>query len=106
MTPARTSAAQGAEGQRNGGSLAQLQAELAAVKRSEAELRALLADAHDQLAQRDEELVRSALAHRRVDDMRQTRVWRMATAYWGARDRARARLSALRERSTGRSRRR
>jgi hypothetical protein len=70
--------------------LGELRAQLAAATRREAELRELLADAHDQLAQRDEELVRSAMNHRRVEAMRQTRVWRMGESWWRTRDRIKA----------------
>ena len=66
-----------------------LRERLAAAQSREAELRQLLADAHIALAQRDEELVRSALAHRRVEEMRQTRLWRLGTKYWSTRDRLR-----------------
>ena len=76
-----------------------LQAELAAARATEAELRQLLAVAHDQLAQRDEEMVqevvwRSQLAQRRVEEMRRTRVWRVASAWWGTRDRVRGAMRA------------
>lgn len=66
-----------------------LRAELEAVRRREAELRELLAEAHRQLAERDEELVQSALNHRRIDEMRRTRIWRTAVAWWGFKERAR-----------------
>ena len=80
-----------------------LKAELAAARATEAELRELLAVAHDQMAQRDEELVqdvvwRSRLAQRRVAEMRATRVWRAASAWWGVRDRVR---EAVRPRRAG-----
>jgi hypothetical protein len=65
----------------------ELRAQLAAAARREAELRELLADAHIQLAQRDEELVRSALNHRRVEAMRATRVWQLGEQWWRTRDR-------------------
>jgi len=75
------------------GEVQTLRERLAAAQSREAELRQLLADAHVALAQRDEELVRSALAHRRLEEMRQTRIWRLGTAYWRVRDRVRDRLT-------------
>lgn len=86
-----------------GEELQALRDELSAVRAREAELRRLLADAHEQLANRDEEIVqdlvqRSQLAQRRVEEMRQTRVWRAASVYWGARDRLRGRVGAARRR--------
>jgi hypothetical protein len=74
----------------------ELRRELDAARQRESELRALLADAHVQLAQRDEELVRSALARRRVEAMEQTRAWRLATRYWVTRDTVRGWLGKLR----------
>ena len=70
-----------------------LREELAAVRRREAELRQLLAEAHEQLAKRDDEIVheavlRARLAYQQMEQMRQTRVWRMGTAFWRARARA------------------
>lgn len=64
-----------------------LRAALAAAANREAELRELLADAHHQLAQRDEELVRSALNHTRVEQMRATKIWRLGERWWRLRDR-------------------
>lgn len=75
------------------GEVQTLRERLAAAQSREAELRQLLADAHVALAQRDEELVRSALAHRRVEEMRQTKIWRLGTVYWRVRDRVRSQLT-------------
>ena len=76
-----------------------LERELAAVRAREAELRELLAVAHEQLAHRDEELVQAALgpsqlAQQRVAEMQATRVWRAATVWWRTRDRVRGLLRA------------
>jgi hypothetical protein len=76
-------------------SVDELRAQLAAATRREAELRELLADAHDQLTQRDEELARSALNHRRVEEMRATRVWRLGEGWWRTRDRIKAGVGRL-----------
>lgn len=83
------------------GEVKELRAELAAAQAREAELRELLVEAHEQLVARDEEIVqelvwRSRLAQERVEAMRSTRVWRAASAYWGARDRLSARVGASR----------
>jgi hypothetical protein len=69
-----------------------LREELAAVRRREAELRKLLADAHEQLAERDDGMVHDLLWHsrhgqREVEQMRDTRVWRAGMVYWRFRDR-------------------
>jgi hypothetical protein len=68
-------------------SVEDLRAQLAAAVNREAELRELLADAHHQLAQRDEELVRSAMNHTRVEQMRATKVWQLGERWWRIRDR-------------------
>lgn len=86
------------------GELEALREQLSAAQAREAELRGLLADAHEQLAARDEQIVqelvwRSQLAQRQVQEMRRTRVWRAASAYWGARDRLRGRVAARRGRA-------
>ena len=65
----------------------ELRAELEAVRAREAELREMLAETHRQLAERDEELVQSALHHRRVEEMQRTRIWGMAVAWWGLKER-------------------
>lgn len=75
-----------------GEEVVRLREELAAVRRREAELRKLLADAHEQLAERDDEVVQEVLWHarfsnRQVEEMRRTRVWRAGVAYWKARNR-------------------
>ena len=62
------------------------------MRRSEAELRKLLADAHEQLAERDDGIVHDLLwqsrhGQREVERMRDTRVWRAGLAYWRLRDR-------------------
>jgi len=74
-----------------------LRQELAAARRREAELRELLVDAHEQLAARDDELVKGLawpgrMAQQQLDEMRRTRAWRAATLYWRTRDRVRALL--------------
>jgi hypothetical protein len=71
-----------------------LRGELAAVRRREAELRELLVDAHEQLAARDDELVKGltwpgSMAQQQLDDLRRTRAWRAVTLYWRTRDRLR-----------------
>ena len=86
------------------GELEALREQLSAAQAREAELRRLLAEAHEQLAARDEEIVqevvwRSQLAQRRVEEMRHTKVWKAASAYWGARDRLRGRVAARRGRA-------
>jgi hypothetical protein len=73
------------------------------VRRREAELRRLLADAHEQLAERDDGMVHDLLwqsryGQREVEKMRATRLWRMGTAYWRVRDRL---MRWLRLRRTG-----
>jgi hypothetical protein len=83
------------------GDVQQLRERLAAAQSREAELRELLAEAHVALAQRDEELVRSALAHRRVEEMRQTKIWRLGTRYWRLRDGVRDRLARRRDPEPG-----
>lgn len=83
------------------GEVQQLRERLAAAQSREAELRELLAEAHVALAQRDEELVRSALAHRRVEQMRQTKIWRLGTRYWRLRDAVRDRLARRRDPEPG-----
>jgi hypothetical protein len=79
------------------GELQTLRERLAAAQSREAELRELLAEAHVALARRDEELVRSALAHRRVEEMSQTKIWRLGTRYWQIRDGVRGRLARRRD---------
>ena len=74
--------------------VARLREELAAVRRREAELRRLVADAHEQLAERDDGMVHDLLwqsryGQREVQRMRETRVWRAGVAYWRVRDRLR-----------------
>ena len=69
-----------------------LRRELAASTRREAELRELLVDAHEQLAARDDELVKGVawpgrMAQEQLDEMRRTREWRAVTLYWRTRDR-------------------
>ena len=71
-----------------------LRGELAAVRRREAELRELLVDAHEQLAARDDELVKGLawpgrMAQQQLDDLRRTRAWRAVSLYWRTRDRLR-----------------
>jgi 2-polyprenyl-3-methyl-5-hydroxy-6-metoxy-1,4-benzoquinol methylase len=83
------------------GRVSELAAGLAAATTREEELRALLVEAHSYLAERDDEIERLEveLAWRRavpddrevlrqqVERMRGTRVWRLACAYWGMRER-------------------
>lgn len=71
-----------------------LRRELAAATRREAELRELLVDAHEQLAARDDELVKGLawpgrMALERLGELERTRAWRAVTSYWRTRDRAR-----------------
>ncbi len=76
------------------GEVVRLREELAAVRRREADLRQLLADAHEQLAERDDAMVHDLLwesrhGQRELQQMRNTRVWRAGMVYWQARDRLR-----------------
>jgi hypothetical protein len=69
-----------------------LRRELAAAQRREAELRELLVDAHEQLAARDDELVKGLawpgrMALERLAELERTRAWRAVTIYWRTRDR-------------------
>jgi hypothetical protein len=69
-----------------------LRRELAGARRREAELRELLVDAHEQLAARDDELVKGVawpgrMAQEQLDELRRTRAWRAVTLYWRTRDR-------------------
>ena len=64
---------------------------------SERELRALLEDAHDQIAARDREIDRlreerdglfreAVSAHAHMRTIKRTRVWRAGTTFWALRD--------------------
>jgi hypothetical protein len=80
-----------------------LREELAATRRREAELRELLVDAHEQLAARDDELVKGLawpgrMALERLAELERTRAWRAVTLYWRTRDRARELLRLGRRR--------
>ena len=80
-----------------------LRRELAAVQRREAELRELLVDAHEQLAARDDELVKGlawpgTMALERLAELERTRAWRAVTIYWRTRDRLLALVGVRRPR--------
>ena len=92
-----------AEAQGRSDEVEALRRELAASTRREAELRELLVDAHEQLAARDDELVKGLawpgrMAQQQLDELRGTRAWRAVTVYWRTRDRVRALLRLGRRR--------